>query len=133
MTDRYNILLVDDDRDIRESLTIILEKAGYSVRTAANGAEALKELEVARPDLMILDVMMKTQTEGFDLAYALADRTEFESMPVILLTSFMDKVRDEGPDQFQHILGENWPAKWIFEKPVKTEKLLAKIQGILSR
>ena len=131
MTDRYNILLVDDDRDIRESLTIILEKAGYSVRTAANGAEALKELEAARPDLMILDVMMKTQTEGFDLAYALADRNEFESMPVILLTSFMDKVRDEGPDQFQHILGENWPAKWIFEKPVKTEKLLAKIKGIL--
>jgi len=133
MTDRYNILLVDDDRDIRESLTIILEKSGYSVRTAASGEEALKELEVARPDLMILDVMMKTQTEGFDLAYALSDRPEFENMPIVLLTSFMDKVRDEGPDQFQHILGENWPAKWIFEKPVKTEKLLAKIKGILGR
>jgi hypothetical protein len=48
------------------------------------------------------------------------------------LTSFLEKVRQDGPDQFQHILGEAWPAKWFFEKPVDTKKLLAKIEGILT-
>jgi DNA-binding response OmpR family regulator len=61
------ILLVDDDRDIRDSISIILEKNGYMVRTAANGREALAALEAKTPDLMILDIMMATDTEGFDL------------------------------------------------------------------
>jgi len=45
------------------------------------------------------------------------------------LTSYLEKVRAEGPDQFQHILGEDWLAKWLFEKPVDTKKLLAKLEG----
>jgi DNA-binding response OmpR family regulator len=131
MANKREILFVDDDRDIRESIQIILEKNGYSVRTAANGQEALKALEVKKPDLMILDIMMATDTEGFDIAYELKNKPEFENLPIILLTSFLDKVRDEGPDQFQHILGEEWPAKWLFEKPVDVDKLLKKIESIL--
>ncbi len=131
MATKGDILLVDDDPDIRDSISIILEKQGYQVRTAVNGKQALEALEQQRPDLMILDIMMATDTEGFDLAYDLREREEFEGMPIILLTSFLDKVRDEGPDQFQHILGEEWPAKWLFEKPVDTKKLLDKIEGIL--
>jgi hypothetical protein len=53
-------------------------------------------------------------------------------MPIVLLTSFLDKVREEGPDQFQHILGEEWPAKWLFEKPVDTKRLLEKLAAILA-
>ena len=126
------ILLVDDDPDIRDSLRIVLEREGYRVRMASNGAQARAELEKQPPDLMILDIMMATDTEGFDLAYDLRERPEFAAIPIILLTSFMDKVREEGPDQFQHILGEEWPAKWLFEKPVDTRRLLDKISGILS-
>ena len=131
MVTKGDILLVDDDRDIRESLRIILESNGYTVRVAANGKEALKALETALPGLMVLDIMMSTDTEGFDLAYALKQKPEFENLPIIILTSFLDKVRDEGPDQYQHILGESWPAKWMFEKPVDTKKLLDKIATIL--
>jgi DNA-binding response OmpR family regulator len=125
------ILLVDDDPDIRDSLRLILEKKGYAIRTASNGREALASLKSRLPDLMILDVMMTTVTEGFDLAYELRDTPEFKGLPIIMLTSFLDKVREEGPDQFQHILGEAWPAHWLFEKPVDTKKLLAKIETIL--
>ena len=131
MTTRAEILLVDDDRDIRDSLRIILENNGYSVRLASNGKEALEALETGVPGLMILDIMMSTDTEGFDLAYALKQKPEFENLPIIILTSFLDKVRAEGPDQYQHILGENWPAKWMFEKPVDTKQLLDKIAIIL--
>jgi len=131
MAIKREILLVDDDRDIRDSLRIILEKAGYGIRAAANGKEALAELKKSKPDLMILDVMMSTDTEGFDLAYELKNKPEFENLPIIILTSFLEKVREDGPDKFQNILGEQWPAKWLFEKPVNPQKLLAKVQGIL--
>jgi two-component system, OmpR family, alkaline phosphatase synthesis response regulator PhoP len=131
MTQPYEILVVDDDMDIRDSLKIILEKNGYRVRLAKNGSEALKELNVKKPDIMILDIMMSTDTEGFDLAFELKNSPEFENLPIIMLTSFMEKVREEGPDQFQHILGEEWPAKWLFEKPIDSDKLLKKLDGIL--
>ena len=132
MTTKGEILLVDDDPDLRDSLQIILEKNGYTVRTASNGQEALGALKAKRPDLMILDIMMATDTEGFDLAFELKNRPSSKDLPIILLTSFLEKVRQEGPDRFQHIMGEAWPAKWLFEKPVDTKKLITKIEGILA-
>ncbi|MFH2130885.1 MAG: response regulator [bacterium] len=132
MAIKKEILLVDDDPDIRDSYSIILQSGGYSVRTANNGREALKALETHKPDLMILDIMMATETEGFDLAFELKNKPEFENMPIIIMTSFLNKVREEGPDSFQHILGEDWPAKWLFEKPVSPEKMLKKIKSILA-
>jgi NADH-quinone oxidoreductase subunit F len=132
MGSKGEILLVDDDPDFRDSLQIILENHGYTVRTASNGTEALEALKAKKPDLMILDVMMATETEGFDLAYDLKKRPGFKDLPIILLTSFLERVRREGPDKFQHITGEEWPARWMFEKPVDTKKLVAKIEGILA-
>ena len=132
MANKGEILLVDDDPDIRDSLQIILEHHGYAIRTAKNGQEALAALTVKVPDLMILDVMMTTETEGFDLAFELKKRPETENLPIILLTSFLDRVRQEGPEKFQYITGRRWPAQWIFEKPVNAKKLLAKIEGILA-
>ncbi len=132
METKGEILLVDDDPDFRDSLRIILENHGYTVRTAANGTEALEALKGKKPDLMILDVMMATDTEGFDVAYELKRRPGFKDLPIILLTSFLQKVRQEGPDKFRHITEEEWPARWMFEKPVDTKKLIAKIEGILA-
>jgi len=131
MATKGEILLVDDDPDFRDSLRIILENHGYTVRTAANGTEAFEALKGKKPDLMILDVMMATDTEGFDLAYELKKKPGFKDLPIILLTSFLQKVRREGPDKFQRITEEEWPARWMFEKPVDTKKLIAKIEGIL--
>jgi DNA-binding response OmpR family regulator len=132
MTKKGEILLVDDDPDLRDSLQIILEKNGFAVRTASNGQEALQALKVKRPDLIILDIIMTTDTEGFDLAYELKNKPETKDLPIILLTSFLEMVRQEGPNKFQHIMGEAWPAKWLFEKPVDSKKLIAKIEGILA-
>jgi len=131
MSEKGEILLVDDDPDILDSLRIILEGNGYQVRTASNGREAKAALEEKMPDLMILDIMMTTDTEGFDLAYELRDNPDFKNLPILMLTSFLDKVRREGPGPFEFILGEQWPAHWLFEKPVDPKKLLAKIEGIL--
>lgn len=131
MSNHPLILVVDDDRDIRQSLKITLENNGFRVSTAVDGRQALEVLETINPDLIILDVMMNTDTEGFDLAHELRARPGFEDMPIIMLTSFLDKVRMEGPDQYQHIMGQPWPARWLFEKPIDQQKLLAKLKAIL--
>ncbi|MBW2591670.1 MAG: response regulator [Deltaproteobacteria bacterium] len=131
MTTKGDVLVVDDDRDIRDSLKIVLENSGYAIRTAGNSREALAAIKNKLPDIMILDIMMSSDTEGFDLAFELQQTPEFENLPIIIMTSFLDKVKEEGPDQFQHIMGESWPAKWLFEKPADPEKLIKKIEEIL--
>jgi len=132
VTRKNEILVVDDDPDFSDTLRIILEHNGYVVRTASDGSEALRVLEAWRPDLIIMDLIMSTDTEGFDVACLLRDNPEFANVPVIMVTCFLEKVRTEGPENFQKMLGEEWPADWLFEKPVDTVKLLDKIGRILS-
>ena len=131
MAIKANILIVDDDPDIRDVLRMILEKAGYGVRSACNSKEAMSLLADLKPDLMVLDVMMTSDTEGFDFMYELKETEEYHNIPIIFLTSFMEKVHKEGPAGFEHILGESWQAKWIFEKPIEPPKLLKEIEEIL--
>ena len=126
------ILLVDDDPDILDSYRIILESHGFEVRTAKTGKEAALLLKEHRPDVMILDIMMTTDTEGFDLAYRLKEDPDFRNLPIILLTAFLEKVRREGPGEFEYILGEQWPADWLFEKPVDGPRLIARIESIIA-
>lgn len=132
MTKDANILVVDDDPDIREVLRLVLEGAGYAVREAIDGKDAMQRIDEGLPDFIILDVMMNTDTEGFDLMYTLRERSDTAEIPVILLTSFLGKVRSSGPEAFEYIMGERWPASWIFEKPLNKEKLLHKIDAILN-
>jgi two-component system, OmpR family, alkaline phosphatase synthesis response regulator PhoP len=124
------ILVVDDDADIIATSRIILEGNGYEVLTASSGKEALDLLSRCKPDLMLLDVMMTSDTEGFDLAFQLKEDPRFKDLPIIMLTAFLDKVRAEGPGPFEFIMGEQWPVEWLFEKPLDTKKLLAKIEAI---
>jgi CheY-like chemotaxis protein len=124
------ILVVDDDPDIVATSRIILESNGYEVQTASNGKEALAVLGRCKPDLLLLDVMMASDTEGFDLAFKLKEDPQFKDLPIIMLTAFLDKVRTEGPGPFEFILGEQWPVEWLFEKPLDTKKLLTKIEAI---
>lgn len=125
------ILVVDDDPDIVATTRIILESHGYEVHTASSGAAALSLLSRITPDLMLLDVMMATDTEGFDLAFKLKEDPQFKDLPIIMLTAFLDKVRSEGAGPFEFILGEQWPVEWLFEKPLDAKKLLAKIEAVL--
>ena len=126
-----DILVIDDDRDLVDTLRIVLESKNYEVRAAYDGKEGLDRIEEKRPDLIILDVMMATDTEGFDLAYRLQNRTEFRDIPIIMVTSFPKAMAEKGPDRFQHILGEDWPVSFFIEKPVDPEMLLATIEDIL--
>ena len=81
------ILIVDDDIDVITVIETILNKKGYKVITAMNKEEGMKKIREEKPDLAILDVMMTTHYEGFELAKEITDDPELKKMPVLMQTS----------------------------------------------
>lgn len=81
------ILIVDDDIDVITVVQAILSKEGYNVISASDKVEGFKMAYREKPDLAILDVMMTTQFEGFELAKEFSENPEFENMPVLMMTS----------------------------------------------
>jgi len=132
MSTPADILVIDDDRDLVNSIDIILQTKNYQVRSAFNGKEGYDKIKKRLPDLILLDVMMATDTEGFDLAYKLREDPKYANIPIIMITSFTQKMAEEGPDRFQHILGEAWPVSFFLEKPIDPEVLLATVEKVLS-
>ena len=129
------ILIVDDDRDLVASLAQVLKGSGYDVAAASSGADGLKALLAERPGLVILDVMMETDTAGFEAADAIRSRREtsryreFRDLPIIILTA-IDQVTNsrfsmDPSDSF--LPGTNE----FLTKPVDLDELQAKIGRLL--
>jgi len=131
MVKEIDILVIDDDKDLVDTIRTILEIKNFNVRIAYNGKEGYKKIEEKIPDLIILDVMMSTDTEGFDFAYKLKNNTRYREIPIVMTTSFPQKMAENGPERFQHILGENWPVTEFLEKPVDPDELISAIEDIL--
>lgn len=131
MSAGVDILVIDDDRDLVASMRIILESRGYHVRTAHDGKEGYNLILDKAPDLILLDVMMNTDTEGFDLASRLKGDARFSKIPIIMTTGFPQKMAQSGPERFQHILGMEWPVAHLLEKPIDPEELLAAVEPFL--
>jgi two-component system alkaline phosphatase synthesis response regulator PhoP len=126
-----DILIIDDDRDLVNTIRIILESREYGVRAAYNGEEGYAAIIEKIPDLIILDVMMSTDTDGFDLAYKLKNSPNYRDIPILMLSSFPQKMAEKGPESFQHILGEGWPVTEFHEKPIDPDDLLDAVEEIL--
>ena len=96
MTNRASILVVDDEPNILLSLQFLMKKAGYDVRTAKDGEEALAEIARAKPDLVLLDVMMP-KLDGFTVCQRIKTTPEWQDVHVIMLTARgRDIERDKG-------------------------------------
>src|SRR5688572_11919046 len=92
------VLVVEDDRDVRESIVEVLEEEGFAVTAAANGAEAIEQLRqsTALPGLILLDLMMP-QMDGLQFRDAQRQVKDWASIPVILMTA--DGRVDDKADQ----------------------------------
>jgi CheY-like chemotaxis protein len=129
------ILIVDDDRDLVESLSQVLRSQGYAVAAAHSGADGLRALLAERPDLVILDVMMETDTAGFEAADQIRSARpasryrEFRSVPIIMLTA-IDQVTNS---RFSLDQGESFlpGVNEFLTKPVDLDGLLGRIAGLL--
>jgi CheY-like chemotaxis protein len=125
------ILVVDDDRDLVQSFKTYLEARGYVVATAHSGIEARDELNRQRPDLVVLDIMMDYETDGFNVAYKLRREPETERVPVIIVSGFTKEL-EEKTHIFEPMMYREWPAAKFFEKPVKLADLADAIAGLLA-
>ena len=119
------ILIADDDPDIVESLKIVLESEGYVVDTAASGKACLESVAKKKPDLIVLDVMMDSTTDGFHTSYELKKDPVHKEIPVVMLTAIgkatgmhFDRKEDE----------DYLPVEEFIEKPVDPKVLLATVK-----
>jgi twitching motility two-component system response regulator PilH len=115
---RGKILAVDDSETELTVMTAPLRREGYTVVTASNAAEAIKELEREQPDLMLLDVIMPG-VNGFQLCRNLRRDPRFARLPIIMITS-----KDQESDREW---GLKQGASEYLTKPVTPERLLAAI------
>ena len=85
------MLVVDDDRDIRELLVELLASEGYAVASAADGRRALAEARATRPDVILLDLMMPVMS-GWEFREAQLRDPELAGIPVVVVTAFEESL-----------------------------------------
>jgi CheY-like chemotaxis protein len=125
------ILMVDDDRDLVASVKAFLEARGYEVDTAHSGVEGRERLAARRPDLILLDIMMDYDTDGFNVAFKLREDPETAEIPIIIMSGFTKEL-DTKTHVFEPMMYREWPAAKFLEKPVKLVDLAAAIAELLT-
>jgi CheY-like chemotaxis protein len=128
---KATILVVDDDEDIRLAVQALLESRDYKVETAATKEEGLEKFTTVKPDLAILDVMMVSWQDGFELARELKKDPDLKNVPILMLTGVENKTGFE----FKSAAGdEEWlPVEGFLDKPVEPEVLLAEVEKLLNK
>ena len=122
MVRRAKILVVDDEPDILEIVRANLEGGGYEVSGATSGADALRQLKLVRPDLVILDVVLP-EVDGWEVLRRLRRDPLFASTPVVMLTCLA-----EDADILRGLAGG---AVEYFTKPFEPEQLVASVDALL--
>lgn len=119
------VLVVDDDAQLVDAVTTLLDAKGYQVVAASDGTEGFEKAKNEKPDLILLDVMMAKKTEGFDVARSLKGDAATKDIPVIMLTG----IRKEMNLPFGFQADEDFlPVNTVIEKPVKPEILLKLVE-----
>jgi len=119
------VLMIDDDPEFVEAITNVLDARGYDVVSANDGKAGVAMAKKERPDIILLDVMMTTKSEGFDVAREMSKDANLKGTPVVMLTG----IRKEMNLPFGFEPDADWlPVKAVLEKPVKPEVLLKTVE-----
>ncbi len=125
------ILVVDDDPDILDAVTMILESQGYKVVTARDGIEGLATLKAENPDIMILDLLMP-KMDGFAVCKELQDPrwSRYKDIPILMLTS----VREEASRRrYELETGLELQVEDYVEKPMSPDILLERVGRLMKK
>jgi len=118
---KETILVVDDEKNIVELARLYLEKEGYRVESAYDGAEALTKIKSAQPDLVVLDLMLP-EIDGWEVCRRVRGESD---VPIIMLTA-----RDDDVDK---IVGLEMGADDYLTKPFNPRELAARVRAVLRR
>jgi CheY-like chemotaxis protein len=128
------ILVIDDDPDIVTAVTMVLESGGHQVLSASSGKLGLQRIKAETPDLIVLDVMMETHTEGFELALKLhspdpaSEWRAFRNIPILMLTA----IHSTTPLRYEPDI-DYLPVELFVDKPIDPDDLIGKVNWILAR
>jgi CheY-like chemotaxis protein len=123
------ILVIDDDPDFVRATRKVLESVPYRVVAADNGSEGLKKAKEHKPDLILLDVIMPLK-DGFSTCEAIKADPALDGTPVIMLTSFAQKVAETSLSVSQ---GMSLEADDYIDKPVAPQELLRRVAKLLRK
>ena len=126
MAEKPKVLLVDDDEGFLKATSLILEQAGYVVLTAQDGRSGLEAARQHRPDVAVLDVIMKRPDEGFVLARAINADADLADVKMLVLTA--------AGQHYQMLFepDEQWlPVAKVLEKPTSGKTLVREISRLL--
>jgi phosphate regulon transcriptional regulator PhoB len=118
------VLIVEDEPDIRELVVHHLKREGYQVSAASSGEEALRQVQAAPPDLVLLDLMMPAM-DGLEVCRRLRQDPATVSLPIVMLTAKGDEV--------DRVLGLEIGADDYIVKPFSPKELLARVRAVLRR
>jgi len=128
------ILIIDDDPDMVLAAQMTLEAAGHQIFSAASGSEGLEKIKEIEPDLIVLDVMMDTTTEGFQVSLQLRSQApdseykEYKDIPIIMLTAIHTTTPLRfGPED------DYLPVDVFLDKPLDPDVLSAKVEELLAK
>jgi DNA-binding response OmpR family regulator len=121
MAEKQLVLVVDDDPDLVESVSMKLENENFRVAKAYDGVEALEKIQAERPALVILDVMMPRKN-GYELCEQLKKSDETKDIVVILLTAVAEAVTSTN---YTHMDGKTTLADDYIPKPIELDRLLS--------
>jgi len=123
------ILIVDDDPDLVEAVTMILESKKYRVAAAYGGIEGLQKAKAENPDLIVLDVMMPDK-DGYVVCKELKADPSLRKIPVLLLTAVVSKIPTT---RYTQQMGLETEADDYIDKPVEPDVLVKRIETLLSK
>lgn len=127
------IYIIDDDRDIVESMSMVLEANGYEVTAQYNDENVTLNVSQYNPDLIILDVMFpENGSAGFEIARDLKRENNLTNIPIIMLSAVNERGIYLGRFTNQDI-DESWlPISIFLDKPVQPKELLLQVKSILN-
>ncbi len=128
---KNKIMVVDDEQDIVDYLSIFLDDNDYQVASATDTDEVMPLVEKFKPDLMLLDIVMPKKT-GFAIYKGLKEDPCFSDMPILIVSAF-SKTRDFPQVEFDRMIKENnlpRPGGYV-EKPIDRKRLLELIKSQL--
>ncbi len=123
-----HILLIDDDPDMHHAVQLILEPSGYQVGRQATGPAGLEAIRRQPPDVILLDIMLASPSEGLEVAAALKRDDRLSQIPIIMISAIG---RQFGPGLAQQSGVDGVKADRFLEKPLDARALLTAVREVL--
>ena len=130
---KEKILIIDDDQDFRFQIRTFLESHNYSAVEAISGKDGLEKLTKEKPDLIVLDIMMETDLEGYVLNELIKFNKQYEeykNIPILMVSSIQDDPHTKFPgSEYANLITPN---KYM-TKPVDYDKFLQLVEKFLKK